>query len=362
MIDDRPRHEAQTENTIETRRVQGAVHVLALINVILKRSGLILVLTVSSGLLMAAMSLLLPIRYEAVATFVPEGNPTSGALPGGLAGLATQLGVGIPAGAQSPDFYAQLLKSRTILDRILLTTFPNPSDLPNSDSQPLLNILEIEGNSLRARLERGRRKLSDLTIVRVDNRTRIVSVSSIMPDPKLAAGVANKFVDEVNRFNLENRQSGAKERRRFRGERLAEIERELQLAEDELTDFFEANREFVDSPELMARSERLRRRVALKAELFSTLRRAHEQARIDEVNDIPVITVIDQAIPPKDRTSPKRKRLVLLVMFAAAVAGVFLAFMSEYFTHARQAREADFLEFTSHLKRLRLPFARLVKR
>src|SRR5438132_8548828 len=52
--------------------------------------------------------------------------------------------------------------------------------------------------------------------------------------------------------------------------------------------------------------------VDIRQEVSLTLRREYETARIEEVNDTPVITVIDPPVPPHERSSPKRLLLVLM--------------------------------------------------
>ena len=49
----------------------------------------------------------------------------------------------------------------------------------------------------------------------------------------------------------------------------------------------------------------------------SDLRQQYETARIDEVNNTPVITVVDQAVPPRRREWPR----IGLMLVAAAVLG-----------------------------------------
>src|SRR2546426_4731647 len=93
---------------------------LEFVNALLKRWRLVAGLPLLAAILTAIVVLLLPPRYTATVTFVPEQRtPTRGAGAGGgaggggLVGLAGQLG--IPLGmdpTQSPRFYAEVLTSR----------------------------------------------------------------------------------------------------------------------------------------------------------------------------------------------------------------------------------------------------------
>ena len=71
--------------------------------------------------------------------------------------------------------------------------------------------------------------------------------------------------------------------------------------------------------------------------------------RIQAVNDTPLITVIDRAVPPEKRSSPKRKLNVVLAFFLGGMLGVFGAFGREFVERARERDEEEFEEFTSRL-------------
>ena len=143
---------------------------------------------------------------------------------------------------------------------------------------------------------------------RVDARTNIVEVRVDAMDRGLAAAVANRFIEALTEFNSRSRQSRARERRRFVEERVAEVETELRQREEVLKTFLERNRTF-QSPQLAFEEGRLRSDVEIQQEIFLTLRREYEYARIEEVNEVPVITVIDRAVPPLLRSRPARRRL-----------------------------------------------------
>ncbi len=339
------------------------VSLLELANVLLKRRRLVVGLPLVAAVLMAIISLLLPAKYTATTTFVPESESEGLVLPGGLAGLASQFGVALPTGgANSPRFYSGVLESRTVRDQVLLAIFPDPrSETPN-DSAALIEILGIEGENRTRQLERGRRRLAEMMSIFVDNGINMVSLSVETRYPALSAQVANLAIDLLNRFNLETRQSNARERRRFIEERVSEAQAELQEAEDALQVFMKRNRSFAGSPELTFEHERLQRQVTIKQEVYTTLRRSYEEARIQEVNDTPVITVIDYAVPPDRRSSPKRKLNTIVAFFAAAVVGVFGALGLEFAERVRAGDDRDVREFSSQWAAVKSELRSLVRR
>ncbi len=65
------------------------------------------------------------------------------------------------------------------------------------------------------------------------------------------------------------------------------------------------------------------------------------------MNDTPVITVIDRAVPPEEKSSPKRRQNVILAFFAGGVLGVAGAYGREFVERARQRDREEFEEFNS---------------
>src|SRR2546430_10409083 len=97
---------------------------------------------------------------------------------------------------------------------------------------------------------------------------------------------------------------------------------ELRRAEEAVKTFYERNRGWQQAPELVFEEARLRRQVNIGQEVYLTLKREYETARIEEVNDTPVITVIDTAVPPERRTSPQRALPVILAFGFRGTVGM----------------------------------------
>jgi uncharacterized protein involved in exopolysaccharide biosynthesis len=272
-----------------------------------------------------------------------------------LSGLASQFGISLGGDAiQLPQFYAQVLQSRDILDRILLTRYPDPRSEHNPpDSATLLAVLEVDGNSLADSLHAGRVALAHLISVSVDRLTGIVTLNVDSRYRELAAAVANKFIEYLNEFNTQTRQSQAHERRRFIEGRMQSAEQELRRAEEDLKTFYQRNRTWQQSPQLLVEEDRLRRQVQLRQEVYLTLNREYETARIEEVNDTPVITIIDRAVPPQKKSKPKRRLMVILGFVLGAMMGVFGAFGVEFLERSRASEVEDYREFQSLLQQTR---------
>lgn len=320
------------------------VSIFELATPLVRRWKLIVATAIGCGVVAAVMLLLQPPTYSARTTFTPETASASGAAGGlgALAGVANQLGLGLGASSSvSPDFFVKLASSTEVLRTTLLTKFPDPVE-PSSSGRPLLEILEVPGKSPEERLQRGVIWLQNLIEVTVDKPTGIVTLEVDMPGPKLAATVANHMVQLLNQFNLERRQSQSREQRRFTGERLAEAERNLRAAERTELAFLQRNRDYSSSPVLTFEVSRLTRDVQVKQELFLTLSKAHTEARIAEVRDTPVLTVVDSAIAPFRRSRPQRTKGVLLALMVGTLFGVAIAYVVDFRRRAVPEQHPDY--------------------
>lgn len=322
------------------------ISVFELLTPLIRRWRLIAGLAAAGALLAAVVLLLQRPVYTGKATFAPEtsqGVSLAGSLAG-LAGLAGQFGISSPTSSVSPDFFARVLHSREILRATLQAEFTDPASGRRSVRRALLDILDVTGKTPEERLQKGTRTLENQTEADIDRRTGVVTLAVEMPSPELAAAVANLMVDQLNRFNLERRQSQSREERRFSGDRLATAERELRAAEQAHLGFLQRNRRFSDSPLLNFEANRLFREVQLKQEVFLTLTKSYEQARISEVRDTPVLTVIDSAVPPIQRTSPRRTLGVAIALLVSTLIGIAAAYVVDLRATGRLNHRSDYRE------------------
>jgi uncharacterized protein involved in exopolysaccharide biosynthesis len=284
------------------------------------------------------VSLLLPTRWTAKGSFIPE-TQSSIQLPQGIGALAGELGFSLPGAdpMSSPDFYAAVTRSRSLLERTLLTRFPVPGVTgERADSAPLIDILEIEADTPRERLDKGVEWLKDHSAARVDNKTGTIEIEVELPGPELAATVASHMLGLLNDFNRQTRNLRARERRKFTEARTAEARNDLESAEEAMRAFLTRNRQFETSPQLLFEHGRLDRQVQLRQEVYQTLEREYEIARIDEVNDTPLLTVIDPPVPPAKPSSPRPVRMGLVAGVLGLILSVSLAFLMEYLDRSRE--------------------------
>ena len=327
------------------------VSLVGVLNTILRRWRLVFGLPLLVAVLTGLVALVVPPTFSATTTFVPEQR-SQNRLPTALVGLAGQLGVSIGADpSQSPRFYGDLLRSRELLERVLLSRYPDPRG--NADSTTLLRILEVDGKNPSDSLARGVKRLDELLTVRVDAQTNVVRLIVSARHADLAADIANRLVTLLNEFNMQKRQSQARERRRFSEERAAAADSALRRAEAGIKTFYDRNREWQQSSNLVFEENRLRRQVSMNQELYLTLKREYETARIEEVNDTPVITIIDTAVVPQRRSQPRPLLWMTLAFLVGGMVSMSWALAVTYSERSRGSAEADYRELSSLLRSAR---------
>lgn len=269
----------------------------------------------------AAVSLLLEPSYRASTLLVPNQSSSglSSAL-GNLSGLVGQFG--LPTGMDDPShLYPEILRSRTLTQTIL------DGRVVTSDGTevPYLEWLGIDGATEAVRAEKAGRKFREkLSRVVLNPKNSSIKIIVYDRDPKVAAEIANRMAAELDAVNREIGQVNARRKREFVESRLTDVKSGLADEEAALTAFREANRNYEDSPELTLEYERLRRNVRLSEELYLTLTRELEKARIDEFNDVPGINVLDPAKEPTERHAPRRGLIVVTAGLLSLLLGVIL--------------------------------------
>jgi tyrosine-protein kinase Etk/Wzc len=308
-----------------------------------------------AAVLTAILLLIQTPEYTAKTTFTPETSSSSGAAGSlaALAGVANQLGLGLGASSTvTPDFFVRLAGSSELLRSTLAAEFPDPWGARDS-RRPLLDILQIKGKTPEERLQRGEILLRHRIKATSDKPTGIVTLQVDMRNPQLAATVANHVVSELNLFNLQRRQSQSRAQRIFTGERLAEAEKDLREAERAELAFLQRNRDYSSSPLLTYEAGRLARDVQVKQELFLTLSKAHTEARIAEVRDTPVLTVVDSAVAPFRRARPQRTLGVIIATILGTLAGIVIAYIVDFRRRAVPEHNPDYFAMREALAQAR---------
>lgn len=258
-----------------------------------------------------------PREFIAHGSFLPQGGDASRSR---LTGLAAQFGINVPSGdrGQSPDFFAELVKSRTVLDSAVARG-DNDSTGAGSRSIELARLFNIAEEDPDVRHDRLIDAVNRRLLVIAGLRTGIVAIDFRAPSRQVATNMVANIIEQVNRFVVASKRRQAAEEGTFAQQRLDNANQELRKAEDSLVAFSEANR-IAGAPRLQVDRERLQRSIDIRQQVVTTIAQLYEQARIDAQRRTPSIVLIDA---PASLARPLSRHLLSKVGIAAILGAVF---------------------------------------
>lgn len=279
----------------------------------------VLIGLVLGAFLGAAIAYSRPRTYTASVTFYPRAKRSSE-----LSGLAAQLGAmtgaaGEGAG-QSPTFFANLLTTTSVLERVVAASY----DVPGRVGQRANLVAILHGPSAgqtSADTAVAIRQLRGLIDVINQRATGLVEFSVTTESQRLSYQIAATLIQQLNEYNIEARRNSAAAERNFMEQVRNASAAELAAAENDLRHFLESNRNTNNSPALTFEHDRLARRVSLAQQLFGTLAQAADQARIDAIRDTPSLTVVEAPRIPALPNS--RHTAAYVVGLSLIIAGIF---------------------------------------
>ncbi len=338
------------------------ISAVSLVNVLLRNRWMILTLSLALGFWEGFKSISSSKYYTAQAQFMPKGARGQGQ----LGGIAAQFGINLNVGdaGQSPQLYTDLLETKALLWPVAQKTYTLPTD-SGVITGDLIKIFNIQGQRADVRRVRVINALKGAVNPTMAPKTGVISFTVSTANPQLSLQIAQNLLDQVNVYNLTRRQEQAAAEREFVERQVAEKRADLRRAEMEIASFLESNRQYRMSPQLTLEYARLQRQLDMRNQLYMSMLQGFEQARIEEVRDLPVITVIE---PPELPIGPDARggvRRTLIGLLIGLVLGCAIAFMRDRMARQRASQSDEFLEFAA-LKREALgdithpwrPFAR----
>lgn len=322
---------------VQPQRPDDEINLMDLLLVIARHNRFIIKLTAVAAILAVIYVLLQPNIYTGKTVILPpqqQGSSSASMLLGQLGGLA-----GITGGAmgiKAPgDLYVGMLKSRTVADALMQR----------------LKLQELyEAKTMTA----VRAALEGATVI-TTGKDGFITIEYSDKDPKLAAAIANAYVEELDGLVRAIAAKEALGRKAFYEKQLKEVRAGLDRAELEMKGFQEQNRVFRlggasslgggggmvlgatgEIPKAELEFVRIARDVKYHEILLGAMAQQVSAATIDAAKDSTGIQVLDKALPPERKSKPKRALIVLLATLAALFIGVIWAFVREAAERSRQ--------------------------
>ena len=324
----------------ESSAQAGAVSMLQLLNIIFKRRKFIIsAVTLVVFAMLIKLLFLTPNVYTATSTILPSGESRTGRLNQILqsVGQADLLRGGSNVDLNTYLIFDEILRSRRLVDEILLEKVYSPV---LEKKILLIDYFKIEGETKRAISEAGYNYfIREIASVDQDVDKGITSVRATTVEPEVSATIANMMVQKLDEYNRVTNSKKAAINREFIEERMEEKLVELTILEEALQEFLEKNKRIEHSPELQIKKIRLEREVSHMGSIYLTLRREYEISKIEEMKNMPIIKILDIAIPPALKSGPKRAKTLIISLILTIIVAVFIVLGEEYFINIKDEKE-----------------------
>jgi tyrosine-protein kinase Etk/Wzc len=379
--------------------IKEEISLLDLSIVIANRKALILKTITVCAVLGVVVSFLLPIRYSATVTILPpqQNSSLSSALAsqlGNLGGMAALTGGNFGLKSQN-DMFVGMLRSRSVEDAMvknyrLMDEYRSkyPSDarlllerrvnIDGSGKDGLIHLTIEDSNSARAAelangyIEQFRSLSEHLAITEAAQRRFFFQQQLDEAKENLATAEEDlkKTEQQTGLIQLDSQaraliESAASLRAQIAAKEV-QIEAlrtyatnensQLVLAEQELSGLraqlarLGGSQDNGDESLIVPKGKvpeagllyvRKLREVKYRETIFEILARQFELAKLDEAREGALIQVVDAAVPPERRTSPKRTLIVLVASALGLILGIVLAMISEGWERLRDDTETN---------------------
>ena len=291
--------------------VDGTINLKLLFEILYKSKKFIIACTLLFTILGTSSSFFFKKYYKAEISLYPAKNDNSQGF-GQFQALVANMGINNPSKDQNfniPD----VVKSRLIANRAIKIKWKTMNEesidlisLWRLDRQPWFNSISKKELDSTVIVEKGIKKFTNHIEVNEDKITGLIKISTTFQDPVIASSIANFIGNQVERYIQKENSAQTKKEKLFISGRLLIVKNELEKSEIELKDFKERNRGYEESPELFMRFSQLFREVEAKKEVYLTLQKQLELARIEEVKQSPILHILDHAVPPINKSYPNR--------------------------------------------------------
>lgn len=327
-----------------------------------------------AGLLVAFLS---PREYTTQITMVSQANMKRN-IGGNIAGLAAIAGLNIGgldnADILSPSVYPQIINSVRYLKEIINAKYhfegiDHPISLMeyySNDRYRKHRVLKtigkytvgLPGLILHSRRHgkngpvKGQDSIVVITqaehelikemkkLIRLNNNIKngYITLQVDMPEPLVSAEIAGKAQELLQIYITDYKIRKAESYLHFIQERFNEAQSDYENKNRQLARYVDENQNTISSV-ARVREEMLRNEYTLAYTLYSDLARELEQAKISVEENTPILTVLEPAVVPVERSKPQRALILITFMFCglffSALSLIILPVMSDVYKNKK---------------------------
>ncbi len=184
------------------------------------------------------------------------------------------------------------------------------------------NILLLENEAIEI--------LDDLIYVDEQN-SGLIEVKVLMEEPKLAVDVVDFISEYVISYVTNEQRKFASKTREYLENRLLLAKEDLYNSENELTNFRTKYPLNLDTPNLQLQRLRLIRSVDVNQEVFITIRKQYELAKIEESKERLFINILDSGKENIYKEYPKRFIIIITYLFLGFLVSILCLLLNQRF-------------------------------
>jgi len=235
----------------------------------------------------------------------------------------------------TPDIVEKLLKSRSFSDKLI-----DGSIIINGQSNTsegiVVNVLDIvipkNANSENIS-EDFQNKLKSIIKINKDIETGIYNIDVIGDSPDIAFALCNKVVDDFLLTRKEILLSLTYEEKNYLKEQKIYLEDIIQKLESELVKFFETNSNYLESPMLILKHERLKNKLDLTSQIFWNNQQRLDKLYLEEISTISGLIIVDHPSIAGKAFFPTIKTSIIIFLLSVFFINIPL---SIYYYHFKK--------------------------
>ncbi len=211
-------------------------------------------------------------------------------------------------------------ESEIQLSPVAITEIPETARKKNSPA-----VVDPSGQERRAV---GRLRFRITVII---GQEGIISIMTKMPEPEMAVDLVDHVTGSLIEFIKTYRTEKARTNVEFIEKRYEEAKVRFELSQRRLAQFRDQNRGQLTQMAL-TEEQRFQSEYDLAFNVYSTLARRLEEARLNLQEETPVVKVLEPAVRPTGPSEPKRNFIIIIY----TILGVFTGFVLIFFMQLRR--------------------------
>lgn len=356
------------KDIITQNRAEDEIDLVEIIQKLWRNRRFILKITAVFAVLGFIIAISTPNVYTASCTMVPQtGQKTPGGSLGGLAAMAgINLGSMSSGEVLSPTVYPKIMDNVNFQKELIYSKFHfngveepislyeyytdkkyqkfsvigaikkytiglpgviiraikgKPAETKQSDTSSLQSLTIKEKNIANL--------LNSSLTLSVNSKDGYISISSNMSEPLLAAELAQRGQELLQKYITEFKIEKVASNLEFVERNYEEGKRNFELKQAELARYRDANKSF-SSAVAKTHEEKLTSEYNLLLGIYTELAKQKEQAKIAVTETTPILTIIEPVVVPNEKSKPSRAMMLFIYTFLGLIIGAGVVFTLPY--------------------------------